>query len=1130
VVLRAPVPMPRPVPGGAVVRLLPLAMVCATVAVIVFSLTTGSPVTKQPMFLLWPAMMLVSAVTMLAGGGLSRSRSAEVDVDRKAYLRYLQRMRETVAETAAAQRASMLWRHPDPEALWTLVGTARMWERHSDDPDFCHVRVGIGRQPLATPLVCSEGDGDREPVTEAAGRRFVRAHSAVGGVPIAVPLGSFSRVIVDGDAPTARALVRSMVCQVAVMHAPSALRLAADVVRQTQHHWEWLKWLPHLLAGDVQPVGSAFVEIVDRGDGAIAMRLSPHRGDTALRLTVTPERVSGDEIACCPDVLGIEQALVCARLLAAYGEAPASVDLDVGWRDADDEQRLRVPIGTASDGSVVELDLKESAEGGMGPHGLCVGATGSGKSELLRTLTLGLITRHPPEVVNLVLVDFKGGATFLGFERASHVAAVITNLSDEAHLVARMKEALTGEIHRRQELLRAAGAFTNVAEYTRARACGAALAPLPALVVVVDEFTELLAQHPDFAELFVTIGRLGRSLRIHLLLASQRLDEARLRGLESHLSYRICLKTFSASESRAVIGIPDAFHLPNRPGSAYLQTGPDQPVRFDGAFVSAPSAADEPVARPQRFSAWPVRRSTRGRPPTVLQTALNRLAGCGTPAHPIWLAPLAESPRLASLLAETRVVERLSVPIGVIDSPYDHRRDPLTLRLSGSTGNLAIVGAPQSGKSAAMSTVITSLALTHDPDQVQFYCLDFGGGTLAPFAALPHVGAVAGRADRDLVRRTVAQLTSTMRDREKAGWSGDIFLVVDDWSTLRREYESLESPITVLAALGLSYGIHVAVTASRWADLRPALRDQLGSRIELRLGDAGDSELNRRAAQHVPDNRPGSGITREGKDMVIAAPCDAPGIADVLRRRYPGQRAPSIRLLPELIAREAIDASTVTIGIDEDELRPVCLDFVDPRHLLILGDTGCGKTAALRLLCRELVRTNTPDEAALFIVDYRRTLLGTVDSDHLAGYAMSESDWLPGLCARLQARLPGPDVTQRQLRSRCWWTGPQLFVIVDDYDLAGTDSLTPLLDFLPYATDIGLHLIIARGATGVARAMFEPVLGRMRQLGCDALVMSASPDEGIVFGSMRARALPPGRGTLVRRRGETMIQVAWTQP
>ena len=187
-----------------------------------------------------------------------------------------------------------------------------------------------------------------------------------------------------------------------------------------------------------------------------------------------------------------------------------------------------------------------------------------------------MIASHPPEVLNLILVDFKGGATFLGLERARHVGAVITNLAGEAHLVSRMNDALAGEMNRRQELLRAAGGFANLAEYRRARSRGAALPPLPALFILVDEFSELLSQHPDFAELFVAIGRLGRSLGMHLLLASQRLDEGRLRGLETHLSYRICLKTFSAGESRAVLGVPDAYHLPSAPGAAYLKSASDE--------------------------------------------------------------------------------------------------------------------------------------------------------------------------------------------------------------------------------------------------------------------------------------------------------------------------------------------------------------------------------------------------------------------------------------------------------------------------------------------------------------------------------------------------------------------------
>lgn len=171
-----------------------------------------------------------------------------------------------------------------------------------------------------------------------------------------------------------------------------------------------------------------------------------------------------------------------------------------------------------------------------------------------------------------------------------------------------MQDALAGEMQRRQEMLRAAGNLSNVGEYERARENGASLEPLPTLFVVVDEFSELLSQKPDFAELFVAMGRLGRSLQIHLLLASQRLEEGRLRGLESHLSYRIGLKTFSSSDSRAVLGVPDAAELPAVPGSGYLKVESEM-TRFKAGYVSAPHRGTERTA-----PTAPGPRETRPRP------------------------------------------------------------------------------------------------------------------------------------------------------------------------------------------------------------------------------------------------------------------------------------------------------------------------------------------------------------------------------------------------------------------------------------------------------------------------------------------------------------------------------------
>ena len=322
-------------------------------------------------------------------------------------------------------------------------------------------------------------------------------------------------------------------------------------------------------------------------------------------------------------------------------------------------------------------------------------------------------------------------------------------------------------------------------------------------MVVVDEFSELLAQKPDFAELFVAVGRLGRSLRIHLLLASQRLEEGRLRGLESHLSYRIGLRTFSASDSRAALGVPDAHELPAVPGAGYLRTDPSTMRRFTAGYVSGPSRGassagpGEEPARPSgsddrapRFfrAGWvdpplgprgiwaPGMGSTSGEPavsvpaasvpadpaaePSVLDVVVERLRGQGPPAHEVWLPPLGSAPSLDALLPPLEVTSarglhpplgpcgRLAVPVGLVDRPYDQRRDALWVDLAGGAGHAAVVGGPQTGKSTLLATLVLSVALTHTPDEARFVIVDAGGGALGALEGLPQVGAVAARRGR----------------------------------------------------------------------------------------------------------------------------------------------------------------------------------------------------------------------------------------------------------------------------------------------------------------------------------------------------------------------------------------------
>ncbi|MUL77288.1 type VII secretion protein EccCb [Mycolicibacterium sp. CBMA 226] len=1171
--VRTPPQVPRLSSGNVVTRIAPVLMLLAMAGMMVFYFRSGSGTGRNPMFLLFPAMMVLSMVGSTVLGSRGARRAGEIDADRREYLVYLDAVGACAGRTAAEQHCRLHQNHPPPDSLWTFAGTDRMWQRRWDDDDFTDIRVGIGERPLCTRLVPvpAAGDGVTDPLTASARERLVHTAATVPDVPVTVAVNRHRRIDVGGD--DARGLARAMVCQLAVWHGPDQLKIAAVT---GSAEWDWLKWLPHhYRSGAIggPPLRFAALEAVSAFAGCHLVVLvdAPTNAafaDTeAVTLLVVGETGSVSTLPPCSvtDVLTAEQAETCARRLARYRLADSAdiarrqhdwtalVGADgtgARWPSRPARHRLRVPIGTDATGATVDLDLKEPAEHGMGPHGLCIGATGSGKSEFLRTLTLRLISTHSPDELNLILVDFKGGATFLGFEKANHVAAVITNLAQEAHLVARMYDALAGELTRRQGLLRAAGNLSGIGDYRRARAAGADLAPLPALFIVVDEFSELLSQHPDFAELFVAVGRLGRSLGIHLLLASQRLDEGRLRGLDTHLSYRVCLKTFSAAESRAVIGVTDAHELPGTPGAGFLRTADGKLVRFHTEFVSRPapqSHHDDPV--PRLFTtAVPPANPDPPAGPTLMDTTLRRLAGLGTKAHPVWLPPLTGSPALSELLATDLEPRLLRVPIGLVDNPFQQRRDPLVVDLDGSGGHVAIVGGPRSGKSTALQTLLLGLTATASTRRLSIYGLDLGDGALTALRRHPQVGTVAGRNEPELLRRIVSQLFALCRRRQdfrqqdgpEAAFPdnyGEVVLAIDGWAVLRREFDVLEDTVTAMVAQGLSVGVHVVLTANRWAELRPILKDHIGTRVELRLGDPTESEMDRRRAQLLT-TCPGRGLSKDGKEFVVAQPQLDPIV------RHPSDPAPVIELLPEQVDYAELVATAATerppryvIGVSEEDLAPFALDLGADPYVILLGDTACGKTSALRTLCRAITEQTDSAQAQLLIVDFRRSLLGVVEAPHLCGYAMSTVTTAAELTTALSlltARLPGPGVTQQQLRERSWWSGPEIHLIVDDYDLvagAAGNPLSPLLDLLPHASDIGLHVVVARRSGGAARAMFDPLLSRMRDLGATGIVMSTGPEEGPLLGVARPMTLPPGRAVVVRRgQSDQLVQIGWTEP
>ncbi|MDK8475830.1 MULTISPECIES: type VII secretion protein EccCa [unclassified Corynebacterium] len=1170
----------RPQPVRLVRLLLPIVMIAAMLGMVALMvLGAGDSRHISPVSLMFPLMMLASMAMMFG----PQNSGQDPDETRRTYLRHIKALREKALDNAGAQRAHELYRHPDPAGLEPLVGSRRMWERGPDDPDALEVRVGTGPTTLCTPINVPDSGAteDLDPVCAVSMRQAIKAVGTVPDLPVVIQLQAFRFLSFTGD--NARDTVRALVMQLALAHGPETIGIEA-----IGGEWEWLKWLPHtrepdkarfriVLVDALLTTGTedffhsdSYTTVIEVG-GAPSSALSLRAEQEGLCLvaadTLQAVTAAGVEELGTPDYLGTAAATIMARRMAVF-RRPDSTSGRRGndllgllgysgvdelaasgmWHGRDGASRLMVPIGIDSIGQPVTLDLKESAHGGMGPHGLCIGATGSGKSELLRTLVTALAATHSPDELNLVLVDFKGGATFLGCDRLPHTSAVITNLEEESTLVERMYDAISGEMNRRQELLRTAGNFANVGEYNASADAVRDYGPLPALVIVVDEFSELLGQHPDFAELFVAVGRLGRSLHVHLLLASQRLEEGRLRGLDSHLSYRIGLKTFSSAESRQVLGVTDAYHLPGQPGAGYLKSDAEDLTRFQASYVSGPLARrvapgagmhaatdlegnpSGPPRRVELFTGWAKDDAAVQNSPAVVMdestsvlTEVVRAAGeeaaaRGQEAHRIWLPPLPPVIELSSLEmegAESTAAE-LSVPIGIIDRPYYQRQDQLVIDFHQHGGHLALCGGPQSGKSGALRTIVSSLALHLRPEDIRFYVIDLGGGQLTALDRLPHVAGVAGREEGEKIRRIVDEVAGFIRRPE----SRETFLIIDGWHHIgpsNAEFEDIAESITDIVADGASANVHVVIATSRWTTMRPAIRDLIAHRLELRLGEALDSLIDRKLQQKLP-SAPGRGLTQAGENMLLAHTSNQ-DIAHICRVHANAVPAPRLKMLPAVLTPEVLAAhgeaptGGIPWGIGGRDLSTLAWNPEREPHLVAIGAQGCGKSNFLAQIMRG-VSSLPREEARLVVIDQRRAHLGTLDPDMVAAYAATQSsaqEEIVNTVRTLEQRLPGADITPEQLAARDWWEGPDIYVVIDDADLVSDIALAPLIDLLPHARDIGLHMVIARKSGGIGRALFGQFFSAVRDLQPAFLLFDADRDEGTIFG-LKPSHQPPGRG------------------
>ncbi|WP_454787500.1 type VII secretion protein EccCb [Mycolicibacterium lutetiense] len=579
--------------------------------------------------------------------------------------------------------------------------------------------------------------------------------------------------------------------------------------------------------------------------------------------------------------------------------------------------------------------------------------------------------------------------------------------------------------------------------------------------------------------------------------------------------------------------------------------------------------------------------STDAEPKVLREVVLGQLGTGEIRAYKMWLPPLTDPTPVNELIERDYQRQPLRFPLGIMDEPRRHRQDIWGVDVSAAGGNIAIGGAPQTGKSTFLQTLMLSAAATHTPRQVQFYCIDLGGGGLMYMEDLPHVGGVATRAEPDRVNRVVAEVKAVLRAREQVFKQyrvgsvsayremredpnnpaaqdpfGDVFLVIDGWPAFVADFPDLEPAVQDLAGQGLAYGVHVIISTPRWTELKSRVRDYLGTKVEFRLGDVNETQIDR-ITRDIPANRPGRAVSLEKHHLMIGVPrldgvhssaniVDAitAGVREVASR-YTDQ-APQVRVLPEKIYLHQLDPNPpgadsdyrtrwqVPLGVRESDLAVAYNQMNMTPHLLIFGAPKSGKTTIAQAVAKAICNRNSPDQVRFMLADYRSGLLDAVPESHLlaAGAinrnSASLEESIKALATNLRKRLPPADLTTAQLRARSWWSGPDIVLLVDDWHMitaaAGMLSpMAPLGPLLPAAADIGLHVIVTCQMSLAHRATMDKFVGAAYGAGSPTLFLSGEKND---FPSREiiVKKRPPGQAFMVAPEGKEVIQAAYVDP
>ncbi len=813
------------------------------------------------------------------------------------------------------------------------------------------------------------------------------------------------------------------------------------------------------------------------------------------------------------------------------------------WKAAGQVPKLAAPVGVAEAGTLV-IDLVAD-----GPHGLIAGTTGSGKSELLRTMVASMAANVGPEHLTFMLIDYKGGSAFAQCAALPHTVGMVTDLDE--HLGQRALRCLEAELRYRELRLKEAGA-SDLKEYL----LQGNAEPLPRLVVIIDEFATMVAELPDFIDSLVGVAQRGRSLGVHMILATQRPGGAVNNNIRANTNLRISLRVQDVAESMDVIGSQQAAAIGRyQAGRGYLRLGPGETFPFQTALVTG--VTQEAVAtgitvRPYSFGPDPNRAGAgaaapaapigRADTPSDLERLVEAAAEAARaaqipPARRPCPEPLPERVMLADLGAASGT--GFAAPFGLQDDPDRQAQGPLAL--DPLAGNILFFGVSGAGTTSALGTLALSLARQYPLERLHLYVLDFGTQALAALAPLPHVGAVVGAADLERQARLMRQLNDELdRRRQWVAQSGAsrvdptdpnnpfplIVLLLDNFAGFASQYEmgsmgGVRDQFSRLISDGPGLGVIVAASADRPNAVPGSIAALVPQKLVFRLGDTSDFGLLGISPRDVPKLPPGRAIDAvtklevqvalpgpDGLAAAVAAVADGVDLSAVDPARRP---RPIGTLVNNVSLSEICDGLSISeeewvlpIGIGDTSLAPVALRLPAGEHVLIAGPPRSGKSTCLDAIAAMVGKTHP--EVAITLVAFRRSPLLSAKE---IGRTVATPEALDAALEEINAQ-----------------PGPQL-ILIDDCD--SVDDPMNTLNRLLSASRPDLH-VIAAGRADVLRGTYGNWTATLRRSRM-GIGLKPDPDrDGDLWGTQFPRKAtnqwPVGRGYAISEGAIEVVQAA----